>query len=69
MFWLFALLSAIAFLILWRVMPETAGDRSHSVALPQLARARMVMLSSFAIELVVYSHSDLGSALAGDPDA
>lgn len=59
MFWLFALLSALAFIILWRVMPETAGDRSHSIALPQLARTyrklardRMVMLGSFAIGLV-----------------
>nr|MBA2816803.1 MFS transporter [Candidatus Pantoea persica] len=59
MFWLFALLSVIAFLILWRVMPETAGDRSHSIALPQLARTyrqlmrdKMVMYGSFAIGLV-----------------
>lgn len=59
MFWLFALLSALAFIILWRVMPETAGDRSHSIALLQLARTyrklardRMVMLGSFAIGLV-----------------
>jgi len=59
MFWLFALLSAVAFLILWRVMPETAGDRSHSVAprtllrsYARLARDTQVMYGSFAIGLV-----------------
>lgn len=59
MFWLFAACSAVAFCVLWRVMPETAGDRSHSVALPQLARNyaqlgkdRMVIFGSFAIGLV-----------------
>lgn len=59
MFWLFAACSVVAFVVLWRVMPETAGDRSHSVALPNLARNygrlmkdRLVMSGSFAIGLV-----------------
>lgn len=59
MFWLFAACSLIAFVVLWRVMPETAGDRSHSIALPNLARNygrlmkdRLVMFGSFAIGLV-----------------
>jgi len=59
MFWLFAACSLVAFLVLWRVMPETAGDRSHSIALPNLARNygrlmkdRLVMYGSFAIGLV-----------------
>jgi len=59
MFWLFAACSLVAFLVLWRVMPETAGDRSHSIALPNLARNygrlmrdRLVMFGSFAIGLV-----------------
>jgi len=59
MFWLFAICSVIAFALLWRVMPETAGDRSHSIALPTLARGyarlardRQVMYGSFAIGLV-----------------
>ncbi len=59
MFWLFAACSALAFIVLWQVMPETAGDRSHSVALPNLARSytrlakdRQVMYGSFAIGLV-----------------
>jgi len=59
MFWLFAACSLVAFAVLWRVMPETAGDRSHSIALPNLARNygrlmkdRLVMFGSFAIGLV-----------------
>jgi len=59
MFWLFAACSLLAFVVLWRVMPETAGDRSHSIALPNLARNygrlmkdRLVMYGSFAIGLV-----------------
>ncbi|ORM54285.1 multidrug transporter MdfA [Pantoea conspicua] len=59
MFWLFAACSLLAFVVLWRVMPETAGDRSHSIALPNLARNygrlikdRLVMTGSFAIGLV-----------------
>ncbi|MGD9425031.1 MFS transporter [Pantoea sp. NSTU24] len=59
MFWLFAACSVVAFAVLWRVMPETAGDRSHSIALPNLARNygrlmkdRLVMSGSFAIGLV-----------------
>ncbi|MFB6325452.1 MFS transporter [Pantoea deleyi] len=59
MFWLFAACSVVAFVVLWRVMPETAGDRSHSIALPSLARNygrlmkdRLVMSGSFAIGLV-----------------
>lgn len=59
MFWLFAACSLVAFVVLWRVMPETAGDRSHSIALPNLARNygrlmkdRLVMSGSFAIGLV-----------------
>lgn len=59
MFWLFAGCSLLAFVVLWRVMPETAGDRSHSIALPNLARNygrlmkdRLVMTGSFAIGLV-----------------
>ena len=59
MFWLFAACSLVAFVVLWRVMPETAGDRSHSIALPNLARNygrlmkdRLVMFGSFAIGLV-----------------
>ena len=59
MFWLFAACSLVAFVALWRVMPETAGDRSHSIALPNLARNygrlmkdRLVMFGSFAIGLV-----------------
>lgn len=59
MFWLFAACSLVAFVVLWRIMPETAGDRHHSVALPNLARAylrlardRQIMYGSFAIGLV-----------------
>jgi DHA1 family multidrug/chloramphenicol efflux transport protein-like MFS transporter len=59
MFWLFAACSLVAFVVLWRVMPETAGDRSHSIALPNLERNygrlmkdRLVMFGSFAIGLV-----------------
>lgn len=59
MFWLFAACSLVAFVVLWRIMPETAGDRQHSVALPNLARAylrlardRQIMYGSFAIGLV-----------------
>jgi MFS transporter, DHA1 family, multidrug/chloramphenicol efflux transport protein len=59
MFWLFAACSLVAFTVLWRVMPETAGDRSHSIALPSLARNygrlmkdRLVMSGSFAIGMV-----------------
>lgn len=59
MFWLFAACSILAFLVLWRVMPETAGYRSHSVSLPSLARSyarlakdRQVIYGSFAIGLV-----------------
>ncbi|MGC1004740.1 MFS transporter [Pantoea agglomerans] len=59
MLWLFAACSLVAFVVLWRVMPETAGDRSHSIALPNLARNygrlmkdRLVMFGSFAIGLV-----------------
>ncbi len=59
MFWLFALCSVVAFLLLWRVMPETAGDRNHSIALPTLARSygrlfrhKQVMYGSFAIGMV-----------------
>ncbi|WP_223563895.1 MFS transporter [Pantoea agglomerans] len=59
MFWLFAACSLVAFVVLWRVMPETAGDRSHSIALPNLARNYgrlmkdpLVMFGSFAIGLV-----------------
>ena len=59
MFWLFALCSVVAFILLWRVMPETAGDRTHSIALPTLARSygrlfrhKQVMYGSFAIGLV-----------------
>ncbi|AYP22957.1 MFS transporter [Pantoea agglomerans] len=59
MFWLFAACSLVAFVVLWRVMPETAGDRSHSIALLNLARNygrlmkdRLVMFGSFAIGLV-----------------
>ncbi len=59
MFWLFAICSVIAFILLWRIMPETAGDRSRSVALPvlargygRLARDKQVMYGSFAIGLV-----------------
>lgn len=59
MFWLFAACSALAFVVLLRVMPETAGDRSHSIALNNLARGygrlakdRQVMYGSFAIGLV-----------------
>ncbi|GME30947.1 multidrug transporter MdfA [Pantoea agglomerans] len=59
MFWLFAACSLVAFVVLWRVMPETAGDRSHSISLPNLARNygrlmkdRLVMFGSFAIGLV-----------------
>ena len=59
MFWLFAACSLVAFVVLWHVMPETAGDRSHSIALPNLARNygrlmkdRLVVSGSFAIGLV-----------------
>lgn len=59
MFWLFAVCSLLAFVALWRIMPETAGDRSHSIALPNLARGygrlardKQVMYGSFAIGLV-----------------
>jgi Arabinose efflux permease len=59
MFWLFAVCSLLAFVVLWRIMPETAGDRSHSIALPNLARGygrlardKQVMYGSFAIGLV-----------------
>lgn len=59
MFWLFAVCSAVALVVLLRVMPETAGDRSHSIAIKNLARGygrlakdRQVMYGSFAIGLV-----------------
>jgi MFS transporter, DHA1 family, multidrug/chloramphenicol efflux transport protein len=59
MFWLFAATSALALVVLLRVMPETAGDRSHSIAIKNLARGygrlakdRQVMYGSFAIGLV-----------------
>ena len=56
MFWLFALLAAVALIGLWRAMPETAGDRSVSISLKStgraylaLARDRQVMSGSLAI--------------------
>ena len=59
MFWLFALLAAVALIGLWRAMPETAGDRSVSISLKSLGRAylalardRQVMSGSLAIGLV-----------------
>lgn len=59
MFWLFAILSAVALIGLWRAMPETAGDRTVSISLPNLgrsylalARDRQVMSGSLAIGLV-----------------
>ncbi|QKJ87483.1 MFS transporter [Paramixta manurensis] len=59
MFWLFALIAALAWFGLWRAMPETAGDRSASVSLASLgkgylalARDRQVMSGSLAIGLV-----------------
>ncbi|WP_130835239.1 MFS transporter [[Erwinia] mediterraneensis] len=59
MFWLFSACSLLAFFVLLRVMPETAGDRSHSIALGNLARSygrlvkdRQVMYGSLAIGLV-----------------
>jgi len=59
MFWLFALLTAIALVGLWRTMPETAGDRRISVSLSSLAKGytalakdRQVISGSLAIGLV-----------------
>ena len=59
MFWLFAILAALALAGLWRAMPETAGDRNVSVSLGNLgrsylalARDRQVMRGSLAIGLV-----------------
>ena len=59
MFWLFALLAAVALLGLWRAMPETAGDRRISISLPTLgrsylalARDRQIISGSLAIGLV-----------------
>jgi DHA1 family multidrug/chloramphenicol efflux transport protein-like MFS transporter len=59
MFWLFAVLAALALAGLWRAMPETAGDRSVSVSLSNLgrsylalARDRQIMRGSLAIGLV-----------------
>ncbi|YCH29088.1 MFS transporter [Erwinia sp. D4-22] len=59
MFWLFALIAALALIGLWRAMPETAGDRRVSVSLTHLARSylalardRQIMSGSLAIGLV-----------------
>ena len=59
MFWLFALIAALALVGLWRAMPETAGDRSTSIRLANLghsylalARDRQIMRGSLAIGLV-----------------
>ena len=59
LFWLIGAVAALALAGLWYAMPETAGDRSHSIALPNLARNygrlmkdRLVMFGSFAIGLV-----------------
>ncbi|MFS2225527.1 MFS transporter [Pantoea sp. B65] len=60
MFYLFAALSAIAFVGLWRTMPETAGDKTQSIALGSMAQGylalvknRQVMSGSLAIGMVI----------------
>ncbi|MCU5775890.1 MFS transporter [Erwiniaceae bacterium BAC15a-03b] len=60
MFYLFAVVSALAFIGLWRAMPETAGDRNHSISLKSmgsgylaLVKDRQVMSGSLAIGLVI----------------
>ena len=59
MFWLFAACSLVAFVVLWRVMPETAGDRQKPLSLRSiisgyaaLLKDRQVMRGSLAIGLV-----------------
>lgn len=59
MFWLFAAVTAISLLGLWRTMPETAGDRNASVSLKSmgkgylaLAKDRLVISGSLAIGIV-----------------
>ncbi|RWR03840.1 multidrug transporter [[Pantoea] beijingensis] len=59
MFYLFAAVTAVAFIGLWRAMPETAGDRSASISLKSLAKGyltlakdRQVVGGSLAIGLV-----------------
>ncbi|BDH44581.1 multidrug transporter MdfA [Salmonella enterica subsp. enterica serovar Choleraesuis] len=58
MFWVFAALSVISFIGLWRAMPETAGDRQVSIRISSLARGywrllgdRQVLSGSLAIGL------------------
>lgn len=60
MFYLFAALTFIALIGLWRSMPETSGDRNLSISLPSmgksyraLARDRQVMCGSLALGLVI----------------
>ncbi|ADP12809.1 Multidrug translocase MdfA (Chloramphenicol resistance pump Cmr) [Erwinia sp. Ejp617] len=59
MFWLFALVTAVALIGLWRTMPETAGDARISLSLTSLGKGymalvkdRQVMSGSLAIGLV-----------------
>ncbi|GLR07330.1 multidrug transporter MdfA [Mixta theicola] len=59
MFWLFAFIATLALVGLWRAMPETAGDRTISLSLKNLARSylalahdRQIMSGSLAIGLV-----------------
>lgn len=59
MFWLFALVTAVALTGLWRTMPETAGDARISLSLKSLGKGymalvkdRQVMSGSLAIGLV-----------------
>ncbi|WP_034947940.1 MFS transporter [Erwinia oleae] len=59
MFWLFAAVSALALLGLWRAMPETAGDSATSLSLRSLGKGyyallkdRQVISGSLAIGLV-----------------
>lgn len=59
MFYLFAILTAISLVGLWRFMPETAGDKSLSISLKSmfknyltLAKDRQVMCGSLAIGMV-----------------
>lgn len=59
MFWLFAAVTAVALIGLWRTMPETSGDRNTSLSLRSLGKGylalatdRQIMSGSLAIGLV-----------------
>lgn len=59
MFWLFAIISAIAWFGLWKTMPETAGDKKTSISLKSLAKLysglakdKLIICGSVAIGMV-----------------